>query len=117
MILIKAQCTGIKPSIIKTYFLQDDIDEVIFFNTFNKINTKLERKIPINLDESVWFYCGYLINQIRNGISIDQIKKDIIYTLSADKLMIGVKEFLTEIYFEIMIGTCFKTKLMIKNLF
>jgi hypothetical protein len=39
MILIKAQCIGSKPPIIKKYFLYDDIDEIIFFNTLNKINT------------------------------------------------------------------------------
>jgi len=44
MILIKVQCIGINPPIIKTYFLRDSIDEIIFFNTLNKINTKLKRK-------------------------------------------------------------------------
>jgi len=76
MILIKVQCIGINPPIIKTYFLRDSIDEIIFFNTLNKINTKLKRKLPINLDEALWFYSGYLINLIKKNIPLDKIKKD-----------------------------------------
>jgi urease gamma subunit len=114
MILIKVQCIGINPPIIKTYFLRDSIDEIIFFNTLNKINTKLKRKLPINLDEARWFYSGYLFNLIKKDIPLDKIKKDNGHILNDDQLMIGVKEFLKEINFEIMIET-FKTILRLKN--
>jgi urease gamma subunit len=105
---------GISPSIIKTYFLKDEIDEIIFSNTLNKINAKLKRKLLINLDESLWLYSGYLIELLKRNIPMSQIKKDIVNILDDDQLMMGVKEFLNEVSFEIMNET-FKTKLMMKN--
>ena len=114
MILIKAQSIGINPPIIKTYFLQDNIDEIIFFNTLNKINTKLKRNLPINLDEAIWLYSGYLIEQIKKDISLDKIQNEIIHILNAHQVMIGVKEFLKVINFEITIER-YKSNIIIKN--
>ena len=53
-------------------------------------------------------------NLIKKNIPLDKIKKDNGHILNDDQLMIGVKEFLKEINFEIMIET-FKTILRLKN--
>ncbi len=105
MIIAKAFCQKVYPPYEKKYFLRDEIDEIIFFNTYKKIVSKKERNFQINLDESLWLYCGYLINEIRSGISLDIIRKEISKVLSVNQTMIGVDEFLKNVRFEIYINS------------
>ena len=104
MIRIKVSCIGIMPPTQKYFFLADNIDEIIFYNTYEKIKTKVNRGLRINLDESIWLYCGYTIKEIRLGKDLSQIKEKISKLLSHDGVMIGVPEIMKKNNFEITIG-------------
>ena len=103
MIRIKVSCIGIMPPTQKYFFLADNIDEIIFYNTYEKIKTKVNRGLRINLDETIWLYCGYIIREIRLGNNLSQIKEKISKLLSHDGVMIGVPEIMKKNNFEITI--------------
>jgi len=83
--------------------LRDEIDETIFFNTFKIIETKIKKQLRINLNESMWFYCGCVLNQLRLGTSIDEIRINLSKILSEEMVMMGVGELMKKIEIEIKI--------------
>jgi urease gamma subunit len=85
--------------------LRDEIDETIFFNTLKVIETKIKRRLKINLNESIWFFCGFVINQLHLGNTIDEIKINLSKILSEEMVMIGVGESMKKIEIEIKIVT------------
>ena len=103
MIKIKVSCIGIMPPTQKYFFLADNMDEIIFYNTYEKIKTKVNRGLRINLDESIWLYCGYIIKEIRLGKGLSRIKEMTSKLLSHDGVMIGVPEIMKKNNFEITI--------------
>lgn len=103
MIRIKVSCIGIMPPTQKYFFLTDVIDEIIFYNTYEKIKSKVNRGLRINLDESIWLYCGFIIKEIRQGNNLHQIKEKISKLLSYDSVMIGVTEIMKKNTFQITI--------------
>jgi urease gamma subunit len=92
---------GIKPPTQKYFFFADDIDETIFYNTFEKIKSKVDSGLKINLDESIWLYCGYIIREIRRDNNLNKIKDKLSKLLSPDKVMIGVTDIMKKNTFEI----------------
>lgn len=94
---------GIIPPIQKYFILTDNIDAIIFINTFEKIYSKINSGLRINLDESIWLYCGYIIKEIKHGSNSNQIKNGISKLLPFDKVMIGVIEIMRNNTFEIII--------------
>jgi urease gamma subunit len=105
MLIIKVQCFSSHPTIHHNIFLRDDIDETIFFNTFKIIETKIKRQLRINLNESMWFYCGCILNQLHLGTAIDEIRTNLSKILSEEMVMIGVVELMNKIEIEIKIVT------------
>jgi urease gamma subunit len=105
MLLIKVQCFSSHQTIHHNIFLRDDIDETIFFNTFKIIETKIKRQLRINLNESIWFYCGCVLNQLHLSTSIDEIRTNLSKILSEEMVMIGVVELMKKIEIEIKIVT------------
>ena len=105
MLLIKVQCFSSHQTIHHNIFLRDDIDETIFFNTFKIIETKIKRQLRINLNESMWFYCGCVLNQLHLGTAIDEIRTNLSKILSEEMVMIGVVELMKKIEIEIKIVT------------
>ena len=105
MLLIKVHCFSLHQTIHHNIFLRDDIDETIFFNTFRIIEAKIKRQLRINLNESMWFYCGCILNQLFLGTDIDEIRTNLSRILSEEMVMIGVVEFMKKIEIEIRIGT------------
>lgn len=101
MIRIKVSCRGIMPPTQKYFFLVDDIDEIIFHNTFEKIKSKVDNRLRINLDESIWLYSGYIIKELKDGNNLNQLKGKMSKLLSCDKVMIGVPEIMKINTFEI----------------
>lgn len=103
MITIRITCVGINPPTQKQFFLRDNIDEVIFYNTYKVIKTKVDRRLRINLDESVWLYCAYIIKHIRLGEDTNKIIDRLSKLLTKDMVMIGVPEIMDKTNFEISI--------------
>lgn len=105
MLLIRVQCFSPHPTIHHNIFLKDEIDETIFLNTFKIVETKIKRHLRINLNESLWFYCGCVLNQLYSGTAIDEIRTNLSKILSEEMVMIGVVELMKKIEIEIKIVT------------
>lgn len=105
MLLIRVECFSSHQTIHHNIFLRDEIDETIFFNTFKILETKIKRHLRINLNESIWFYCGCLINQLHSGTAIDEIRTKLSKLLNEEMVMIGVVELMKKIEIEIKIVT------------
>lgn len=105
MLLIRVQCFSPHQIIHHNIFLRDEIDETIFFNTFKIVETKIKRQLRINLNESMWFYCGCVLNQLHLGVTIDQIRTNLSKILSEEMVMIGVVELMKKIEIEVKIVT------------
>ncbi len=105
MLLFRIQCYSPHQTIHHNIFLRDEIDETIFFNTFKIIETKIIRQLRINLNESMWFYCGCVLNQLRLGTTVDEIRTNLSKILSEEMVMIGVVELMKKIEIEIKIVT------------
>ena len=105
MLLIRVRCFSSHQIIHQNIFLRDEIDETIFFNTFRIIEAKIKRQLRINLNESMWFYCGCILNQLFLGTDTDEIRTKLSRILSEGMVMIGVVEFMKKIEIEIRIGT------------
>ena len=105
MLLIRVRCFSSHQIIHQNIFLRDELDETIFFNTFRIIEAKIKRQLRINLNESMWFYCGCILNQLYLGTDTEEIRTKISKILSEEMVMIGVVEFMKKIEIEIRIGT------------
>ena len=103
MLLIRVRCFSSHQIIHQNIFLRDEIDETIFFNTFKIIETKIKRQLRINLNESMWFYCGCVLNQLHLGTAINEIRINLSKILSDEVVMIGVVELMKKIEIEIKI--------------
>lgn len=101
MLLIRVQCFSSHETIHHNIFLRDEIDETIFFNTLKVVETKIKRQLRINLNESIWFFCGHVINQLHLGLGIDQIRTNLSKILNEEMVMIGVGELMKKIEIEI----------------
>lgn len=101
MISLKIKCLGIIPPLQKQFFLYDYLDEIIFFNTFVKISSKIKRGLRINLDESIWLYSGYIIMESKFGNNFVNMLDNISKLLTEDMVMIGVSDIMKDVYFEI----------------
>jgi urease subunit gamma len=105
MILVKAEVKG-EPDVSPFTWIfeyQGKSDEQIFYESIGLIKEKLTRRLKINTNESLMLYCSYMIDQIRNGRSIDSIERNATRLLSPDMVMIGVPETLRTITFEVLL--------------
>ena len=123
MILVRAEVKG-EPDVspfTRIFEYQDKSDEQIFYESIGIIKEKLTRRLKINTNESLMLYCSYLIDQIRDGRSIDSIEKNATRLLSPDMVMIGVPETLSTITFEVLLDnhpkmhTTFKVPIATSN--
>jgi urease gamma subunit len=103
MILVRAEVKGepdVSPfTLIFEY--QDKSDEKVFYESTSIINEKLTKRLKINTNESLMLYCSYVVDQIRDGRSIENIEKNAAGILSPDMVMIGVPETLRTITFDV----------------
>jgi urease gamma subunit len=103
MILVRAEVKGepdVSPfTLIFEY--QDKSDEKVFYESTSIINEKLTKRLKINTNESLMLYCSYVVDQIRDGRSIENIEKNAARILSPDMVMIGVPETLRTITFDV----------------
>jgi urease subunit gamma len=103
MMLVRAEVKGepdVSPfTLIFEY--QDKSDEKVFYESTSIINEKLTKRLKINTNESLMLYCSYVVDQIRDGRSIENIEKNAAGILSPDMVMIGVPETLRTITFDV----------------
>jgi urease gamma subunit len=91
------------PPFVKVFQYPDKEEESIFFNTIASIKKKIGMCIKINTNETLAFYCAYLIEQMRAHKSLEQIEKAAQSILSSDQVLIGVPETLREMSFDAIV--------------
>jgi urease gamma subunit len=103
LIRVKATVRGEPdvPAFIRTF----DSDEEIFFSSSSIIEEKIRQKMKINANEALMTYCAYVLKSIRAGRKDSDIKRGAAKILSANSVMIGVRETLQEIKFEAIIDS------------
>ena len=90
---------------INKQFQYDNNSEEIFFSGVEVIKTRLASNLKINLNETLLFYCAYIVSELRAGKSVTEIEKNVRRILSPEKVMVGVPESIQRIVFEVNIDS------------
>ncbi|MFB5611051.1 MAG: urease subunit gamma [Nitrosopumilaceae archaeon] len=93
---------------ITKQFQYDDHSEEIFFAGVETIKKRLANNLKINLNETLLFYCAYIVLELRSGKTVSTIQKNVHKILSPDKVMVGVPESIQRIVFEVNIDNKLK---------
>ena len=67
------------------------------------IKDRLDKNLKININEAILVYSAFIVSELRDGKSIEQIQKNASYLLSPEQVMIGVPETLRKISFEVIL--------------
>jgi len=76
-------------------------DELIFFESVNLIKNRLENRMRLNVNETLWMFVAYIINSINEDKKITEITKYIRDLFTPNQVMIGVPESLRRLTFTI----------------
>lgn len=76
-------------------------DEEIFMNSATMIKERLDRNLKINTNEALIVYSSYIVSELGENKSIEQIQKNAHRVLNPDHVLIGVPETLREMLFEV----------------
>ena len=91
------------PPFVRVFQFPDKEEESIFFNVIVSIKKKIEMDLRINANESLAIFCAYVIEQMREYKSQDQIENAAQGILTSDQVMIGVPETLREMSFDVIV--------------
>jgi urease gamma subunit len=91
------------PPFVRVFQFPDKEEESIFFNVIVSIKKKIEMDLRINANESLAIFCAYVIEQMREYKSQDQIENAAQGILTSDHVMIGVPETLREMSFDVIV--------------
>jgi len=79
------------------------------------INDKLSRKMKININETLYIYLNYIIDQLSLHKKRNEIIKNASKLLTPDQVMIGVPESLRKINFNIKLESTQRLRVTIKE--
>lgn len=105
MIYIKVTVKG-EPDVspfTRIYQYSTKTDEEIFNNSTTMIQDRLNRNLKININEVIAVYSAFIVSELRDGKSIEQIQQNASCLLSPEHVMIGVPETLRKISFEVIL--------------
>jgi urease gamma subunit len=91
------------PPFVRLFQYPNREEESIFFNSVASIMKKIGRGLKINANETLAIFCAYVIEQMREDKSQDEIENAAQGVISSDQVMIGVPETLREMSFDIII--------------
>ena len=87
----------------KVYQYSSKSDEEIFINSAILIKDRLDKNLKININEAILVYSSFIVSELRDGKSIEQIQKNASQLLGTEQVMIGVPETLRTMSFEVML--------------
>ncbi len=99
----------------RIYQFYNKTDYIILSNSIKTINKKLSRKMKININETLYIYLKYLIDQLRSHEKRNEIIKNASKLLTPDQVMIGVPESLRKINFNIKLRSTQRLRITIKE--
>lgn len=85
----------------KIYQYSSKSDEEIFINSAILIKNRLDKNLKININEAILVYSSFIVSELRDGKSIEQIQKNASQLLGPEQVMIGVPETLRTMSFEV----------------
>ena len=97
------------------YQFYNKTDYIILSNSIKTINNKLSRKMKININETLYIYLNYIIDQLRLHKKRNEIIKNASKLLTPDQVMIGVPESLRKINFSIKLESTQRLRVTIKE--
>lgn len=89
-------------------------DEEVFINSAAMIKDRLGKNLKININEAIVVYSAFIVSELRDGRSIEQIQKNVSRLLNPEQVMIGVPETLRKMSFEVMLDDGYM-KLIVLN--
>ncbi len=87
----------------KVYQYSSKSDEEIFINSAIFIKDRLAKNLKININEAILVYSSFIVSELRDGKSIEQIQTNTSQLLGPEQVMIGVSETLRTMSFEVML--------------
>ena len=99
----------------RIYQFYNKTDYIILSNSIKTINNKLSRKMKININETIYIYLKYVIDQLRSHKKRNEIIKNTSKLLTPDQVMIGVPESLRKINFNIKLESTQRLSITIKE--
>jgi urease gamma subunit len=91
------------PTFVRFFRFPDREEESLFFDTVAFIKKKFGGGLKLNANETLAIFCAYVIEQIREHRSLDEIENKASRVISSDQVFIGVPETLREMSFEVII--------------
>jgi urease gamma subunit len=99
----------------RIYQFYNKTDYIILSNSIKTINNKLSRKMKININETLYIYLNYIIDQLSLHKKRNEIIKNASKLLTPDQVMIGVPESLRKINFNIKLESTQRLRVTIKE--
>lgn len=96
-------------------FHYSESDEIIFSESVKMVKDRLGKGLKININETIALFVGYVVTELRNGRTPNDIKNDIPNLLSNDSVLIGVPESLREIMFTVILENSINAKISITS--
>jgi urease subunit gamma len=94
------------PPFVRVFQYPDKEEESIFFNSVAAIKKKIKKSLKINANETLAIFCAYVIEQMRDRKSQDEIENAAHDIVSSDQVLFGVPETLREMSFDVRSTTC-----------
>lgn len=86
---------------IRVFSYPRQTDEEIFINSAIMIKERVDRNLKINTNEALMVYCSYIVSELREHKSTEEIKKNAHKILNQQNVLIGVPETLQRLSFEV----------------
>jgi urease gamma subunit len=102
-------------SFTRIYPFYNKADYIILSNSIKAIESKLSRKMRININETLYIYLNYIINQLRLHKKRNEIITNASNLLKPDQVMTGVPESLRKINFNIKLASTQRVSITIKE--
>jgi urease gamma subunit len=102
-------------SFTRIYQFYNKADYIILSNSIKAIESKLSRKMRININETLYIYLNYIINELRLHKKRYEIITNASRLLTPDQVMIGVPESLRKINFNIKLASTQRVSIIIKE--
>ena len=90
-------------------------DYMILSNSIKAIKNKLSRKMKININETIYIYLKYIMDELRLNKKKSEIIAHASRLLRPDEVMIGVPESLRKINFNIKLDSTQRLRITLKE--
>ena len=99
----------------RIYQFSNKTDYIILSSSMKSIDNKLSRRMKININETLYLYLKYIIDQLRRYKKRNEIIKNASKLLKPDQVMIGVPESLRKVKFDIKLESTQRLRITLKE--